>query len=293
MPEAESVVVAEKPAAPRRYEIPVFAEQETTSVAPAASDPKPSAEVAKDVQNTGAEATPAKPDAKPEEEVTPEQAAKRDGRRFERKLDKAYRERAEARAKADLLEKRLAALEAPKAPEGEPTLEKYDFDPEKYAAAKAEYAKTQAAKEFEAKQKTEAQKQAHQKLISGWEEKVAKGEDKYDDWQEKVGDIQPNAPFIAALMEADNGEDIAHYLGSTPKEAQRIAQLPPLSQVREIGKLEAKLLSEPVKPKAPSKAPAPITPLTGTASLATDVPSEEDDTAAWIRKRQKQVHGKR
>ena len=39
-------------------------------------------------------------------------------------------------------------------------------------------------------------------------------------------------------MEAENGDDIAHYLGKNPKEAHRIAQLHPRSQIREIGKLE-------------------------------------------------------
>ena len=95
------------------------------------------------------------------------------------------------------------------------------------------------------------------------------------------------------MMEADNADDIAYHLGSHPKEAQRIAALSPLSQIREIGKLEAKLLAEPAKPKAPSKAPAPITPLTGVAQVATEVPSEQDDMATWIKKRQKQVYGKR
>lgn len=271
--------------APRRFEIP--------------ADPAP-AEAGKPDQNIAEQAPAAKPDAKPDatpEEVTPEQAAKRDGRRFERKLDKAYRQRAEAQARAEILEKRLAELEknaAPKPPqEGEPRLEQFDFDPEKYAAAKAEFAKTQATKEYEAKQKTESQKQAHQKLVSGWEEKAERGADKYDDWQEKVGEIQPNTPWSAALMEAENGDDIAHYLGSNPKEAMRIAQLPPLSQVREIGKLEAKFLSEPVKPKAPSKAPAPIAPLQGTGNSASTEPTEEDSMKEWIVKRNRQVHGRR
>jgi hypothetical protein len=243
-------------------------------------------------QDTGAEATPAKPEAKPEE-VTPEQAAKRDGRRFERKLDKAYRERAEERARADLLEKRVAELEKPAAPEGEPKLEQYDYDPEKYADAMAKFAKTQAGKEFEAKQRLEADKQQRENLTAAWEEKAERGAEKYDDWQEKVGQLKPNMPFLAALMEAENGEDIAHFLGSNRKEAMRIAKLPPLSQIREIGKLEANLLAEPVKPKVPSKAPAPIKALSGVASSVSGDPSPEDDDKTWIAKRSKQVHGKR
>jgi hypothetical protein len=291
------VVTPETPAAPqaRRYEIPVLAEQTVETLAPAAAESVPNA------QNTEAEAASDKPvvETPEKEEVTPEQAAKREkereGRRFGRKLDTAYRQRAEAQAKADLLEKRLAELEkpqAPKAPEGEPRLEQFDYDPEKYATAKAEFAKTQAAKDFETKQRTESQQKAHQKLVSDWETKAERGADKYDDWQDKVGELKPTAPFVAALMEADNAEDIAHYLGSNPKEAHRIASLSPMSQVREIGKLEAKLLSTPEKPKTPSKAPAPITPLTGTATIATDQPSDTDDYATWFKKRNKQAHGR-
>ena len=282
-PQAELPLPPAVPAAPKRFELPAEPKPEV----PAASD-APKA----DAQNTGDEATPAKPEGEKPEEVTPEQAAKREGRRFERRLDKAYRQRAEAQAEAEVLRKQIAALQQPKAPEGEPKLEQFDYDPEKYAAAKAEFAKSQATKDFEAKQRADAGKQSQQRLVSAWEEKVERGIDKYDDWQDVVGDLQPTNAVLSAIMEAENGEDIAHYLGKNAKEAKRIAELPVVSQIREIGKLEAKLLSEPVKPKAPSKAPAPITPLTGAANVASDQPSDQDDMKSWMRKRQKQVHGK-
>jgi len=290
MPEQE-VLAPEAPQPPNRFFIPE--DPVTPEVTPVASAESPKTPATPD---TEASAPSAEPEAKPEPEVTPEQLAAKRDRRAQNKLEKAYRVRAEAQARADLLEKRLAELEtkaAPPSQPGEPRLEQFDYDPEKYATAKAEFAKAQAAKELTAKQQAEYQAQARQKLVSSWEEKVAKAEDKYDDWQEKVGDIQPNAPFVAALMEADNGEDIAYYLGTHPKEAQRIAQLQPLSQVREIGKLEAKLSLKTVEPKVPSKAPAPITPLTGAAAANSSEPSESDDTGAWIKKRQKQVHGRR
>lgn len=261
---------------------------------PAPAGDKPAtAEGADGVQNTGDEAPPATPEAKPEEEVTPEQAAKRQSRRFERRLDKAYRERAEAQARAELAEKRIAELSQPKQPEGAPKLEDFDYDPEKYADAKAEFAKTQAQKAFEAKQREEYAQREQAQILVGWEEKAAKAEDKYDDFTEVVGDLKPSNPLIAAIMEADNGPDIAYYLGKNVKEAQRIASLPLRSQLREIGKLEAKLLAQVEKPKAPSKAPAPITPLTGAAPVVSDVPTEQDDTKEWIRKRNKQIYGNR
>jgi hypothetical protein len=289
MPEAAvSTPQAELPLAPKRFELPPEPKAAPVETLAPAESVKPA-------QDTGDQATPpsTEGDTPKEEVVTPEQAAKREGRRFERKLDKAYRQRAEAQARAEVLEKELAALRQPKAPEGEPKLEQFDYDPEKYAAAKAEYAKTQAAKDFEARQKAEAGKQSQQKLLSAWEEKVERGADKYDDFNEIVGDLRPVNALVEAIMDAENGEDVAYHLGKNPKEAKRIAELPLVSQIREIGKLEAKLLSKPEKPQAPSKAPAPITPLTGAASVPSDQPSEQDDMATWMRKRQKQVHGKR
>lgn len=291
MPEQEQLALEAPKPQPQKFVIPDDPVV-TTEGKPVVEAPKVEAD-----QNTEDSATPAEPEAKPEKELTPEQLAAKRDRRAQNKLEKAYRVRAEALARAELLERELTELKSkaakPEAVQGEPTLAQFDYDPEKYAAAKAEFAKTQAAKELELKQRTEAQKIANQKLISGWEDRVAKGEDKYDDWQEKVGDIQPTFPFVAAFMEAENGEDIAYYLGSHPKEAQRLAELPPLSQVREIGKLEAKLLSKAEAPKAPSKAPAPINPVAGTAAANSNEPSESDDYASWFKKRQKQVHGRR
>ena len=144
----------------RRFEIPVFTETKVTpettkpAEAPAESDTKVA-------QNTEEQAPSAKPEGEKPEEVTPEVAAKREGRRFERRLDKAYKARADAEARAQLLEKTLAeerAKNAPKSLDAEPKLEQFDYDPEKYAAAKADYAKAQAQKEYEAKQRTEAGK---------------------------------------------------------------------------------------------------------------------------------------
>lgn len=279
---------------PEGVEIPVFADQTVQTKVPAAP-----AEGDKPAQDTGDQAPPAKPEAKPgevKEEVTPEQAAKRDGRRFERKLDKAYRERAEARARAEFSERQLAeerAKNAPKAPEGKPTLEQYEYDPEKYAQASFEDGKSQATKEIETKQRTDAGNRERQRLISGWEAKVEKVEDKYEDFPHEFSRLVPDTPFFAAIMDAENGAEIVYYLHKNPAEDQRLARLPPWSQGREIGKLEAKLLAEPVKPKVPSKAPAPITPLTGTAPVTSGESLATDDDKTWMLKRQKQVHGRR
>ena len=299
MPEEQAPVAPAAPAAtppaPKvtgRFEIPVDAPVRTTAKA-APEVPAAAASDAPAAQDTEDSATPAAPEANPD---TPEAESKRNQRRLDRKIDKAYRQRAEAQARAEFLEKQLVEARAAQAPakaaEGEPKLADFDYDPEKYAAAKAEYATKKAETELATKQRTAAQQAEHQRLVSAWDAKVDRAEGKYDDFTEVVGDLQPNSPFVAAIMEADNGEDIAYHLGKNPKEAERIAKLPPLSQIREIGKLEAKLAATPEKPKAPSKAPAPIAPLTGTTPAASASPSERDDMRDWMRKRQKQVHGR-
>lgn len=281
----KEVVVATP--APKRFVIPDGAIED---VPPAASEtPTPA-------QNKGPEASPATPEAKPEDEVvTPDVAAKREGRRYERRMKEAYRRIGEQEARAKAAEERAVQLEQQfkaKAPESEPKLEQFDYDPEKYATAKADYAKAQAKKEVAAEQREAASKAEHQKLLAAWEEKADRGADKYEDFAEKLGNLDPANPVHAAIMDADNGEDIAHHLLITPKVSQSLVGMPVWKQLKEIGKLEAKLAQKPVEPKAPSKAPAPITPLTGTAPTVTNEPSETDDVRDWIRKRNKQVHGR-
>jgi hypothetical protein len=275
MPEQEVVTGAQAPAAP----------PQAPAAAPAQAEG----------QNQTGEAPAADPEGKkPDTDQDPEK--QRGTRRFERRLDKAYRRAAEAEARAQLFETQLKEARAQSQPPADPSaprLEQFD-DVEKYAAAKAKYESEKVLREHSAKQQTESTKRHQAQLIESYEAKAARAEGKYEDYDDVVGDISPETPMGMAIMEADNAEDVAWFLGKNIKEAERIAKLPPLSQIREIGKIEAKLLADPpVKPKTPSKAPAPITPLKGAAPVTTDVPSEQDDMKTWFRKRQKQVHGKR
>ena len=97
------------------------------------------------------------------------------------------------------------------------------------------------------------QKPTSQALVSSWEEKADAARDKYEDFDEVVGELAPNTPFTAAIMQAENAGDLAHHLGKNTKEAERIAKLQPLQQVFELGKLAAKLAARTVEPKTPSK----------------------------------------
>lgn len=272
--------------------------EEAVVEAPATPDPSavlPRAAPTPPSPDTAAQAPATPPEAKPEvkvEEESAESVAKREAMRLRRKTEKAYRQRAEAEGRAELYRKELESLRQPAKVEGEPTLAQFDYDPEKYATAKAEFAKTQQTKDLQAQSQQQASKQYREQLASKWEDHIDRGQEKYPDWSEVVGELTPDTSFTAAIMDCENASDVAHFLGKNPAEAERIAKLPGLSQVREIGKIEAKLLAEPPKAKTPSKAPAPIVPLSGTAPVVSDKPLATDDDKTWIEKRRKQVRGR-
>ena len=88
------------------------------------------------------------------------------------------------------------------------------------------------------------------------------------------------------IRASDIGPDVAYYLGSNPKEADRISKLPPYLQAKELGKIEVKLADSPPVKKT-SSAPAPIAPVTarglGKAVDTTDPRSlKEMSTSEWI-----------
>ena len=102
-----------------------------------------------------------------------------------------------------------------------------------------------------------------QELLGNYHDKEEDARSKYEDFEQVA--YNPKLPITDVMAQtiqaSDNGPDIAYYLGTNPKEADRIARLQPFLQAKEIGKLEAKIASEPVT-KRTSSAPAPISPVT-------------------------------
>jgi len=90
---------------------------------------------------------------------------------------------------------------------------------------------------------------------------------KYDDFDQVAYNTNlPVTEYMAqAIQASDIGPDVIYWLGLNPKESGRIAQLPPILQAKEIGKLEATLASNPPVKKT-STAPAPIAPVTARSS---------------------------
>ena len=136
-------------------------------------------------------------------------------------------------------------------------------DPEEYAQALA----LQKAQELVA-QRDAAKQQAE--IMEAYADSEEKVRDKYDDYDQVARN--PNVPITEVMAEAiyasDVGPEVAYYLGTNIKEAARISRLTPFLQAKEIGKIEARLASDPPVKKT-SNAPAPISPVTARSTGST------------------------
>ena len=170
----------------------------------------------------------------------------------------------------------------------QPAVPRGELNPENFETTEAYVEALAAQKAQDLLNQRQAQQQK-QELEAGYREKEEAAYDKYDDFEEVA--YNPRLPITDAMAEAiqssDVGPDVAYYLGSNPKEAARIAQLSPIQQAREIGKIEVKLTTTPPVKKT-SSAPAPITPVTAKNSGAPAVDTTDPrsvktmTTSEWI-----------
>ena len=200
------------------------------------------------------------------------------GKRLAREQRKWEREQA-ARA----AEKQL------KTPVEIPPIEQFN-SPEEYADFLAE----RKAEELLARRE---QARMQSEIIESYHDREEDARNKYDDFEQVA--YNPKLPITDAMAQtiqsSDVGPDMAYYLGSNPKEADRISRLSPLQQAKELGKIEAKLADNPVVKKT-SSAPAPIAPITArsSGSPATDTTDPRSiksmSTSEWIEaERQRQI----
>ncbi|MEI6793871.1 MAG: hypothetical protein WCL05_01380 [Verrucomicrobiota bacterium] len=165
----------------------------------------------------------------------------------------------------------------PVAPSALPPPEQFD-SVETYAQAYAE----QLLRDRETqKQKSE--------YVDAYHDREEDARGKYDDFEQVA--YNPNLRITTVMAEtiqsSDVGPDVAYYLGSNPNEATRISRLPPILQAKEIGRIEANLVSNPQVRKS-SSAPAPISPVTarhnGNTSYDTTDPRaiKTMTTSEWI-----------
>lgn len=186
-----------------------------------------------------------------------------------------------------MLAGRKPAGETPQPPQGppaRPTLDQFsDYD--QYVEALSEWKTEQKLEQRErelARQAREwhAQEQQRQ-LMSGWQQRIGEFRSTagdFDDVLAAVEHIEIPPEIQRALIEYDNGPQLAYALAKEPKELQRIARIEsPRAALRELGKFEARLSAQAETPKraAPvSRAPEPIKPVGQGAVTSTKDPGE-------------------
>ena len=217
--------------------------------------------------------------AKPQEE-------RKQNPKLEKRFSEITRQREEARKEAQRerearmqLEDRLRQLEQKAAPQvqqpsdSKPRPEQFK-DAFEYAEALAEY--TANLKIQQMKQETE-----REKFVQTWAEKVKAVKDELPDFEEMVAsasDVVVPDHVRDAIMDSENGAKLLYHLAENPEVAEKIAKMPPISALREIGKIEARFETKPQETIAPvvkSKAPEPIRPIRASKG-AVDVPMSSD-----------------
>ena len=162
-----------------------------------------------------------------------------------------------------------------------PQIDQFE-SPEAYAEALA----YQKAEELIAKRDF----QRHQtEVVDAYHDKEEEVRTKYADFDQVAYNpkLRITTEMAQTIQSSEIGPELAYHLGTNPKEAERISRLSPLAQAREIGRLEAKLVAEPVTKKV-SSAPAPIAPVvprsTGTPTYDTTDPRsiKTMSTSEWI-----------
>ena len=163
------------------------------------------------------------------------------------------------------------------------------LDPNQYATQE-EFDSARIRQEAE---RLVAERDAHRhqsEVLGAYHNREEEARNKYDDFEQVAYNPSLRITDVMAqtIQSSDVGPDVAYYLGTNPKEADRISRLSPLVQAKEIGRLEAKLAAEPPVAKRTSSAPAPIAPVTprsvGTPSYDTTDPRsiKAMSTSEWI-----------
>lgn len=159
-----------------------------------------------------------------------------------------------------IVSKRLAKAErkwakqaspAPVAPVTPPSLDQFGTVDE-YAEARAEQII-----------QTRQQQARHSEIVSAYQDREEDAREKYEDFEQVA--YNPNLTITTVMAQtiqaSEIGPEVAYYLGANPKEADRISRLEPMIQAKEIGRIEAKLVTDPPVKKSTS-APSPISPVT-------------------------------
>lgn len=222
------------------------------------------------------------------QEAAAREAAKPKVDNVQRRIDEITRKRHEevgrANARAEAAERELAALRTPRT--DDQTQQQTQVRPEDIDRIANQRAEALVVKrEFDAKCTA---------LVDNGSKEFGADFDKavktLGSLQAIVDEKGEFTDFAKAIVDSDAPHKLMKHLGDNPDEAARILLLNPTQQAREIGRLEARLSTQPATQPPVSKAPPPPSHV-GTRNVASVAPSDKDDIKTWMAKREAQVRG--
>ena len=202
-----------------------------------------------------------------------------------------YSELTAERQRAETLQREIEALKGTKSG---PAAEKDSKEPNpddfktvaEYAEALAEYKVEKKFAEREAKREQEAREQKAAEAQAELNRNIAKVMKELPDYADVIESCDLDMPPHITVYLATSGEmgvRLGYHFAKNPDDFDRIAKLPPIKAIAELGKLEDRL----TKPKDPkpdegtdtaartvSRAPSPITPLNASSTAVTKDPAK-------------------
>jgi hypothetical protein len=209
---------------------------------------------------------------KPVATITEEAFQKRLARE-KRKLQREAEEEVQKRVNDHLSRQPQQAQPTP-APTGAPKIDDFPaYDDYVRATARWE-AKEEMRQEREKENQTKAQREA-QTQAENWKQRESKAMDKIDDYEE-VADLNRlrregalNPAMAQAIIGSEFGPELLYALGKDTDRAKQIANMNPADAIRALGRMEAKFEAPAKTEPTESKAPAPLTPVSGAKGVGT------------------------
>lgn len=231
---------------------------------------EPTTPVEASTETPVAEIPPQTPEPTPEDRQT----------RFQRRIDALTRKNADLQRTLEVERTgRSSVTPASPAPSADVEPQEAEFaDYGSYIKALTTHAVKQSQCEVAQAAHSRAQQDADAALADAFEPQLHAARTKYEDFDEVV-----SAPIFAPetqamLMQSPHGAEIGYYLGLHPAEAATLNHLTPVAKARAIVALEQQIGTK--QTKTVSTAPAPITPVTGSAESVKD-PSKMT-TPEWM-----------
>lgn len=231
---------------------------------------------------TAPDSEPDKPEVEGDEEQKPQTLSKSEKKLLKRVNKLTGRmyglENENEQLKAQLEHGRKAEPESVRAvPSGRPKADDFATT-EEWIEAIADW----KAQERERERIQQTEQQRVKETFDTYNQRVSEARGKYDDFDEVVGQAI-KIPQLAqlAVVELENGPDIAYYLGNHPDVCEELRDLSPIKVIARIVKIGDSLSSgtQPPKKKLVSSAPEPIKPVGGAAAKSSvplaDLPYSE------------------